>query len=93
MCLLSYSYNLNGMEHLKIKLIEVSSGLLPQIDTIGHNLLLKDQIVIKAVLEADKIPLELRKSIVLDIVRITQYGDIFGGMVLSHYHDLVNSLL
>jgi hypothetical protein len=49
--------------------------------------------VIKAVLEADKIPLELRKSIVLDIVRITQYGDIFGGMVLSHYHDLVNSLL
>lgn len=78
---------------IKIQLIEASASILPKIDTIGHNLLLKNEVIIKSILETENIPLYLRKRMVLDIIRITQYGDIFGGIVLSHYHDLVNSLL
>ncbi len=77
----------------KIKIIEFSSKILPRIDTIGHNLLLNNEIVIKNILEIEKIPLYTRKQIVLDIIRFTEYGDKFGGFILSNYHDIVDKLL
>lgn len=77
----------------KIKIIEFSSKILPRIDTIGHNLLLNNEIVIKNILELEKIPLYTRKQIVLDIIRFTEYGDKFGGFILSNYHDIVDKLL
>ena len=77
----------------KIKIIEFSSHLLPNIDTIGHKLLLNNQIVIKNILELNSIPVEIRKHGVLDIIRITEYGDKFGGFILANYHDIVDKLL
>ena len=77
----------------KIKIIELSSRILPNIDTIGHNLLLNNEIVIKNVLHVESVPLDVRKQIVLDIIRVTEYGDKFGGFILSHYHDIVEKLL
>lgn len=88
----SNSFTLFPIE-TKIKLIEVSSKILPNIDTIGHNLLLNNEIIIKNVLHIEKVPLEIRKQIVLDIIKFTQYGDNFGGFILSNYHDIVDKLL
>lgn len=79
--------------HTKIKIIELSSKLLPNIDTIGHKLLLNNEIVIKQILEIENIPIHIRKILVLDIIKITEYGDKFGGFILSNYHDIVNKLL
>jgi|TARA_B100001093_G_C26632864_1_gene929678 hypothetical protein len=77
----------------KIKIIELSAHILPKIDTIGHNLLLKNDILIKNVMEVEKIPIDTRKQIVLSIIRFTEYGDNFGGLILSNYHDIVDKLL
>lgn len=78
---------------IKIKIIEFSSHLLPNIDTIGHKLLLNNQVVIKNILDMENIPIEIRKHGVLDIIRITEYGDKFGGFILANYHDIVDKLL
>ena len=77
----------------KIKIIELSAHILPKIDTVGHNLLLKNDIIIKNVLELEKIPIDIRKQLVLNIIRFTEYGDNFGGLILSNYHDIVDKLL
>tara|TARA_Y100000816_G_C26101114_1_gene583573 strand:+ start:587 stop:901 length:315 start_codon:yes stop_codon:yes gene_type:complete len=77
----------------KIKIIELSAHILPKIDNIGHNLLLKNDILIKNVMELEKIPIDTRKQIVLSIIRFTEYGDNFGGLILSNYHDIVDKLL
>ena len=97
--LLSLIYPIKGflnnidLVNLKINTVIESSKILPKIDTIGHNLLLNNEIIIKKILIMNDIPMEIKKSIVLDIIRVTQYGDQFGGFILSHYHDLVDLLL
>ena len=73
--------------------IKNSGFLLPNIDTIGHKLLLNNQVVIKNILDMENIPIEIRKHGVLDIIRITEYGDKFGGFILANYHDIVDKLL
>ena len=90
---LSNAFIIGNMQHFKIELVEKSAQLLPKIDTIGHNLLLNNEVVIKNVLDMENVPLEIKKHIILDIIRVTQYGDQFGGFILSHYHDLVDFLL
>jgi hypothetical protein len=77
----------------KIKIIEFSSKILPRVDTIGHKLLLNNEVVIKHILDFEKIPLDIRKQLVLNIIRFTEYGDKFGGFILSNYHDIVDKLL
>tara|TARA_Y100000992_G_C21132383_1_gene427216 strand:+ start:478 stop:780 length:303 start_codon:yes stop_codon:yes gene_type:complete len=84
---------IGNIQQFKIELVEKSAQLLPKIDTIGHNLLLNNEVVIKNVLDMENVPLEIKKQIILDIIRVTQYGDQFGGFILSHYHDLVDFLL
>ena len=84
---------IGNIQQFKIELVEKSAQLLPKIDTIGHNLLLNNEVVIKNVLDMENVPLEIKKHIILDIIRVTQYGDQFGGFILSHYHDLVDFLL
>tara|TARA_Y100000992_G_C21152201_1_gene436790 strand:- start:106 stop:414 length:309 start_codon:yes stop_codon:yes gene_type:complete len=78
---------------LKMKIIENTANILPKLDTVGHNLLLKDKELITNILESDKLPVFLKKGMVLDIIKITQLGDEFGGKVLSKYFELVNKLL
>lgn len=90
---ISNAFIIGNMQHFKIELVEKSAQLLPKIDTIGHNLLLNNEVVIKNVLDMENVPLEIKKQIILDIIRVTQYGDQFGGFILSHYHDLVDILL
>ena len=90
---LSNAFIIGNMQHFKIELVEKTAQLLPRIDTIGHNLLLNNEVVIKNVLDMENVPLEIKKHIILDIIRVTQYGDQFGGFILSHYHDLVDFLL
>ena len=90
---ISNAFIIGNIQHFKIELVEKSAQLLPKIDTIGHNLLLNNEVVIKNVLDMENVPLEIKKHIILDIIRVTQYGDQFGGFILSHYHDLVDFLL
>ena len=90
---ISNAFIIGNIQHFKIELVEKSARLLPKIDTIGHNLLLNNEVVIKNVLDMENVPLEIKKHIILDIIRVTQYGDQFGGFILSHYHDLVDFLL
>lgn len=83
---------LNPLE-IKYKIVELSSALLPNIDTIGHNLLLKNEIYIKFILHNENIPENIKKNSILDIIKFTQHADEFGGFILSHYHDLIDYIL
>ena len=79
--------------NIKYKLVELSSSILPNIDTIGHNLLLKNEIFIKYILYDHNLSENIKKMLILDIIKVTQHGDEFGGFILSHYHDLINNIL
>ena len=82
---------INPLE-IKYKIVEFSSVLLPNIDTIGHNLLLKNEIYIKFILHNENISENIKKNSILDI-KFTQHADEFGGFILSHYHDLIDYIL
>lgn len=68
------------------------ANFLPNIDLIGHQVLLNNKDLIPIILENDNIPYEIKKDIILSIIKISQYGDSFGGVLLENYYHIVEKI-
>lgn len=75
------------------KVIKTISGALPKIDGIAGHILHAHDVIINYILNADTLPPELKKTIVLKLIEMVQNGDNAGSALLQLYHDLVNCLL
>ena len=70
-----------------------SKHLLPKIDVFGHKILEQNRILIEKITHMDNISIELKKELLLSVIKFTEYGDSFGNFVLKNYEHLINNLL
>ena len=73
--------------------IKLISSILPHIDSIGHRILHLDNVLINDILNLTTISPELKKDIVLNIIKLSQQGDNFGTHMLQLYYDMVDKLM
>ena len=92
---MNYAYlpNLPQIINLKLKIIEKSADILPKIDVFGHKILEENKLLINQIIHMDTLSIELKKELILTIVKFTEVGDSFGNIVLKNYEHLVNHLL
>lgn len=75
------------------QLVKGVTGFLTKVDGFGGYVLHSNDILINCILNNDILPLEKKKSIILFLIQVSQYGDSTGSHILQFYHDLVNCLL
>lgn len=75
-----------------IPLIDKITKIIPNIDTIGHNVILIDKNLIINLINNDYIDNHVKKDIILTIIKLTQDGDQIGTFVLQNYYNLVNHI-
>ena len=78
---------------LKLNIINSGSFLLPKIDVFGHKILEQNRILIEKITHMDNISIELKKELLLSVIKFTEYGDSFGNFVLKNYEHLINDCL
>lgn len=74
-------------------MVKAISAILPHVDTIGHKVLHMDDEIINFFINMENISPELKKTIILSIIHISQQGDHFGAQMLQLYYDIVNNLM
>lgn len=85
---------MNNINHeIGNTLVKIISSILPHVDTIGHKVLHMDDQIINYFINLDNISPEVKKNIILSIIRISQDGDHFGAQMLQLYYDIVNKLM
>ena len=77
----------------KLNIINSGSFLLPKIDIFGHKILEQNRILIEKITHMDNISIELKKELLLSVIKFTEYGDSFGNFVLKNYEHLISYLL
>ena len=77
----------------KREVVRDIANFLPNIDLIGHQVLLANKDLIPIIYDMDNIPYDLKKDIILGIIKLSQYGDSFGGILLNNYHHFVDIIL
>lgn len=75
-----------------ISIVRGIANFLPNIDLIGHQVLLSNKELIPIILEKDNIPDDIKKELILGIIKMTQYGDSFGGILLENYYHIVDKI-
>ena len=79
--------------NIKLKIIEESSNILPKIDIFGHKILEQNKLLIENIIHMDNLSIEIKKELILNIIKFTQIGDNFGNLILKNYENLVHHLL
>ena len=79
--------------NLVVPFIDKLTKIIPNIDLIGHNVILIDKNLIINLINNDFIDNDIKKDIILTIIRLTQEGDQIGTFVLQNYYNLVNHIL
>ena len=69
------------------------SSMLPKFDTVGHNILSANHDFIQDVFGNPQLDHETKKSIILFSIKLAQYGDDMGSIILQKYYNLVESCL
>lgn len=85
--------NENSLINLKLKTIEFSTEILPKVDIVGHKILEQNKFIINLITHNENISLDVKKNLILEVIKFTQFGDNFGNIVLQNYEHLVNLLL
>ena len=75
-----------------VTLVKASTSILPQVDSIGHNVLHTNQVLINKILESNIDPI-LKKKFILQVITITRQGDQIGGKILQDYYNFIDFLL
>lgn len=75
-----------------LKIVQFSSQILPNFDTIGHYVLNLNEQLITNVIHSN-LNYDIKKSLILKIIELTQQGDEMGGIILKNYYDFVNNIL
>lgn len=97
LCLLSNAFgflqNPDIFHNIAINMVKTSTSILPACDSIGHNILHVNEIIIHNLLDNEALPMDIKKPIILNLIKAAQTGDQVGGEILKHYEILVDKLL
>ena len=74
-------------------LIKEVTGWLPAADIISKKVLEWNYIYITRIIDSRMIPEDLKKTLILDLIKIVQWGDSTGSDLINWYFDFVNCLL
>ena len=86
--------NHDFINKININIVDKVAKIIPNIDSnIGHNVVLLDKAIVINLLNDDLVPTEIKKEIILFIIKITQEGDNIGSFILSNYYNLVQHIL
>lgn len=75
-----------------LKIVKVSSQILPNFDTVGHHVLNLNEHLITHVINSN-LNYDIKKSLILKIIELTQQGDEMGGLILKNYYEFVDKVL
>tara|TARA_B100000902_G_scaffold390893_1_gene440621 strand:- start:4521 stop:4844 length:324 start_codon:yes stop_codon:yes gene_type:complete len=78
---------------ITVKIIKETGTLLSNIDIIGEESLVLNQIIIDFLLDNNYLNPEIKKSLIKYLINIAQEGDKMGTVFLSLYHELIMKLL
>lgn len=81
------------IHNVAVSSVKFTSGLLPAADSIGHNVLHANEQLISKLLDIDAIPKDIKRELILNVIRAARKGDETGGMILENYERLVDFLL
>ena len=87
------SYLLPLFDHNRaLEIVQYSSQILPNFDTVGHYVLNLNEQLITQVINSN-LNYDLKKNLILKIIEFTQQGDEIGGILLKNYYNFVNHIL
>ena len=100
-CLLALVFNkgagfhipVDFCHHISISIVKSTTSLLPTADGVGHHILHTNEKIINGLLENDRITMEIKKPVILNLIRAARMGDETGGIILERYEQLVDKLL
>jgi len=85
---------INHISHeMGYSVVKIISALLPHVDSIAHDVLHMDDVMINQILNLSMVSPEFKKNVILFIVHISQEGDNIGGYMLQLYYDIINKLM
>tara|TARA_B100001142_G_C14148710_1_gene583643 strand:- start:462 stop:857 length:396 start_codon:yes stop_codon:yes gene_type:complete len=76
----------------KKAVLQVSS-FLPKVDGVGHQILSANHDFIQDVLHNDVLTHNAKKAVILASIRLAQYGDDMGSLILQQYYNFVDASL
>tara|TARA_Y100000741_G_scaffold363620_1_gene352315 strand:- start:2761 stop:3087 length:327 start_codon:yes stop_codon:yes gene_type:complete len=88
-----HNFKLPLTPELSKSIVKTTSGLLPNADSVGHHVLHANKVIIDYLLDNNDITMEYKKPIILLFIKTAQMGDNIGSYILSHYYDIVNTVL
>ena len=74
-------------------IVKGTTNFLTKVDGVGGYILHTNDIIINCILNNDIINMETKKSLILQLIHISQVGDSTGHQILQFYYDLVSCLL
>ena len=75
------------------KIVKSITEFLPTADAIAPHVLHANEFMINILLNNDSIPMDIKKQLILNVIKISLFGDSVGSSMLHYYYDLVNCLL
>ena len=75
------------------KIVKSITEFLPTADGIAPHVLHANEYMINVLLNNDNIPMHIKKELILNVIKISLFGDSVGSHMLHMYYDLVKCLL
>ena len=75
------------------KIVKSITNFLPTADGIAPHVLHANEYMINVLLNNDNIPMHIKKELILNVIKISLFGDSVGSHMLHMYYDLVKCLL
>lgn len=85
--------NFLKINNINDKIVYDVATTLPNIDLIGHQVVLLNKNLAEGLLYNDKLPIEVKKDIILLFIKLSQEGDKFGSIILNNYYNFVDYFL
>lgn len=78
-----------------IQIVKSITNFLPKVDLVGHQVLISNGKLIPQILDINSNILndDIKKEIILTIIKSSQLGDNMGNLILENYHTIVEKLL
>ena len=90
---LSNAFNPNIPPNIAKQIVKTTSGLLPNADSIGHNVLHGNKVMIDYLLDHNEIAMQYKKPFILFLIETARMGDDTGSHILDIYYNIVNHML
>ncbi len=74
-------------------IVKGTTNFLTKVDGIGGYILHTNDVIINFLLNNELLNNDIKKSLILQLISLSQAGDATGHQILQFYYDLVNCLL